>query len=95
MTNEIKGATLTITNTMTKEVRVIKAADKAQALEWLAKCFRDLNRSERAANIHKVKYWRSDIYNEPKAKDHFTVIYDTFMDGSQFTTYNYEFEGAL
>ena len=86
ITQKGEGADLNFKN-------VIECNDHANALEHLARCYRDLNRNERANAIIRAKHWRKDPYNEKR--DCFIIWYDVHSDHSVITIYEWEFSGAL
>lgn len=59
----------------------------------LARCYRDINKSERAAAIKSAKHWISDLYDEDKKCHHFKIKYDIFSDHSILSVYHWEFFG--
>lgn len=59
----------------------------------LARCYRDLNRNERASAIKSAKHWIENQYNEEERVHHFLVKYDVFSDHSRYSVYHWEFKG--
>ena len=96
---KVTGYTLTITQTGTGADKnfknVIICNDQISALDKLARCYRDLNRTERASAIIRAKHWIKNVYDEEKKAECFTICYDVHSDHSVITVYNYEFKGAL
>lgn len=90
--------TLTITQEGPKADKDLKnvftCEDPAQVFKKLACCYRDLNRSERAAAIQRAKHWISNLYDTEKRAHCFTIRYDVHSDHSVFTVYNWRFEGV-
>ena len=72
---------------------VIKGEELEALFTNLARCYRDLNRSERAPSIKSAKHWISNPYDSDKKAHHFIIKYDVFMDGSKITVYHWEFNG--
>lgn len=74
-------------------VNIIEGESKESLLSNLARCYRDLNRSERAPNIKNAKHWLGNPCDSLKRVHHFIIKYDVFMDGSKITVYHWEFNG--
>lgn len=73
-------------------INVIEGEDLESLFKNLARCFRDLNRAERASAIKSAKHWIRDTYGENKTHC-FTIVYDVYSDHSRYSVYNWEFYG--
>ena len=73
---------------------VIKSDDKAKVFEALARCYRDLNRSERAPAIKRASHTIRALYDEENKTHIFTIIYDVYSDHKVFSVYIWEFQGV-
>lgn len=72
---------------------VITGEDPEALYSNLARCYRDINKSERAPAIKSARHWIANLYDSEKRAHHFVVKYDVFMDGSVITVYHWEFNG--
>ena len=92
-----KNYCLTITQegpTADKDFKNVITGESEEALYLnLARCYRDLNRSERASCIKYAKHWIANPYDSDKRSHHFIIKYDVFSDGSKFSVYHWEFTG--
>ena len=74
-------------------VNVIEGTDPEALFSNLARCYRDINRSERASVISYAKHWVSDLYDEDKKAHHFIIKYDIYSDHTKVNVYHWEFLG--
>lgn len=74
-------------------INVIEGEDAEALAMNLARCYRDLNRTERASAIKSAKHWVESLYDEEKKTHHFVIKYDVFSDHSRLSVYHWEFKG--
>ena len=88
---------LTITQEGPKADKNFKNIEEGEALDrfyyFLARCYRDINRAERAPAIKNAKHWIASPYDEENKKHVFIIKYDVHSDHSIITTYQWEFFG--
>lgn len=73
---------------------IITCSDPVSVYKALARCYRDINKGERARAIIRAKHWIANLYDSEKRKHCFTIEYDVHSDHSIITVYNWEFEGV-
>lgn len=71
---------------------IFECNDPVSVFKALARCYRDLNRSERAHAIIRAKHWIANPYDSENKKHCFTIEYDVHSDHSVITVYNWEFK---
>ena len=60
---------------------------------FLARCYRDINKAERAPTIKSAKHSIANLYDEENRKHVFIIKYDSFSDHSIISVYKWEFMG--